>query len=398
LSEWFSVRADKIISGGEMTYNFKENQQAIRDHVKEFAEKEVLHVAEGYDRREEQFPHEMYEKLGKAGFVGFAMPKEYGGGGYSNLEYITMIEELTYYDPPIGLMCAIPQLATYPIYTFGTEEQKKKFVPKCASGEHIVSFVLTERTAGSDASNQKTTAVIDGDNFIINGEKIFIMHGDVSHIAVLFCKIADEKETRTRISSIIVETDTPGWKRRTLKHKMGMRAATTGIINMENVKVPRVNQLGDTGRGFKIAMNTLDGARIGVAAQATGIAQRALDESIKFAKERIAFGAPIAKLQAVQWMIADMSTRLEASRMLTYKAAQLQDEGKSITVEAAHAKMYASESARFCVDRAMQIHSGYGYIGEFSIIEKLYRDQRVTEIYEGTNEIQRLVVATNLLK
>ena len=198
-----------------MVYNIDERQQPIRDRIKDFAEKEVVPVALEYDRREEQFPHEMYKKLGDAGLVGFAMPREYGGGGYSNLEYITMIEELTYYDPPIGLMCAIPQLATYPIYTFGSEEQKKKYVPKCASGEYIVSFVLTERNAGSDASNQQTTAVIEDDHFIINGEKIFIMHGDVSHLAVLFCKIADEKETRTRVSSIIVETATPGWNRRT---------------------------------------------------------------------------------------------------------------------------------------------------------------------------------------
>ncbi|UCD93826.1 MAG: acyl-CoA dehydrogenase family protein [Candidatus Zixiibacteriota bacterium] len=381
-----------------MVYNIDKKQQPIRDLIKEFAEKEVVPVALEYDRREEQFPHEMYQKLADAGLVGFAMPKEYGGGGYSNLEYITMIEQLTYYDPPIGLMCAIPQLATYPIYTFGSEEQKKKYVPKCASGEYIVSFVLTERSAGSDASNQQTTAVIEGDHFVINGEKIFIMHGDVSHLAVLFCKIADEKETRTRVSSIIVETATPGWDRRTLKHKMGMRAATTGLITLKDVRVPLENQLGLTGRGFKIAMNTLDGARIGVAAQAVGIAQRALDESIKFSKSRVAFGAPIAKLQAIQWMIADMATRTEAARMMTYKAAHVQDTGEHYTTEAAQAKMFASEVARFCVDRAMQIHSGYGYIGEFSIIEKLYRDQRVTEIYEGTNEIQRLVIANNLLR
>jgi alkylation response protein AidB-like acyl-CoA dehydrogenase len=381
-----------------MTYNFSETQQPIRERVRAFGEKEIGTVGLEYDRREEQFPHEMYAKLGKAGFVGAAMPKEYGGGGLSNLDYITMIEELTYCDPAIGLMCAIPQLATYPIYNFGTEEQKKKYVPKCASGEHIISFVLTERTAGSDASNQKTTAVLEGDNYIVNGEKIFIMHGDVCHIAVLFCKIADENETRSRISSFIVDTDTPGWTRRTLKHKMGMRAATTGMITLKDVKVPTGNLLGEKGRGFKIAMNTLDGARIGVAAQALGIAQRALDESIKFAKERIAFGAPISKLQAIQWMIADMSTKLEASRLMTYKAAQMQDRGENITVPAAQCKMFVSESARFCVDRAMQIHSGYGYIGEFSIIEKLYRDQRVTEIYEGTNEIQRLVVANTLLR
>lgn len=381
-----------------MAYNIDDRQQPIRDLVKAFAEKEVLPVCAELDRRKESFPFEVYEKLAKAGLVGFAMPKEYGGGGYSNLEYITMIEELTYYDAPIGLMAAIPQLATYPIFAFGNEEQKKKYVPKCATGEIIPSFVLTERNAGSDASNQKTLAVIEDDHFVINGEKIFIMHGDVCNLAVLFCRIGDVDEGRTRISCILVETDTPGWKARTLQHKMGMRAATTGLINLENVKAPLGNQLGETGRGFRIAMNTLDGARIGVAAQATGIAQRALDESVKYAKNRIAFGAPIAKLQAIQWMIADMATRTEAARLMTYKAAKLQDIGEKYTMEAAQAKMFATEVANFCVDRAMQIHSGYGFIGEFSIIEKLYRDQRVTEIYEGTNEVQRLVVAGTLLK
>ena len=380
-----------------MAYNIDDKQQPIRDKIKEFAEKEVLPVCMELDRRKEEFSHEHYQKLAKAGFVGYAMPKEYGGGGYSNIEYITMIEELTYWDAPTGLMAAIPQLATYPIFAFGNEEQKTKYVPKCASGEIIPSFVLTERNAGSDASNQSTLAVPDGDHFVINGEKIFIMHGDVCDLAVLFCKIGED-ETRTRISCILVETDTPGWKARTLEHKMGMRAATTGLINLENVKAPKENQLGDTGRGFKIAMNTLDGARIGVGAQAVGIAQRALDESIKYAKSRSAFGAPIAKLQAIQWMIADMATRTEAARLVTYKAAMLQDKGEKYTVEAAQAKMYATEVANFCVDRAMQIHSGYGYIGEFSIIEKLYRDQRVTEIYEGTNEVQRLVIANTLLR
>ncbi|MCP4568084.1 MAG: acyl-CoA dehydrogenase [FCB group bacterium] len=381
-----------------MAYNLDEKQQPIRDQIKKFAEKEVLPVCMELDRRKESFPSEYYQKLAKAGYVGFAMPKEYGGGGHDNLEYITMMEELTYWDAPTGLMAAIPQLATFPIFAYGTEEQKKKYVPKCASGELIPSFVLTERNAGSDASNQSTVAVIEGDHFVINGEKIFIMHGDVCTLGVLFCKIADKEENRTRISSIIIETDTPGWKARTLEHKMGMRAATTGLITLENVKAPLENQLGETGRGFIIAMNTLDGARIGVAAQAVGIAQRALDESIKYAKSRIAFGAPIAKLQAIQWMIADMATRTEAARLMAYKAASEQDKGNRVSMEAAQAKMYATEVANFCVDKAMQIHSGYGYIGEFSIIEKLYRDQRVTEIYEGTNEIQRLVIANSLLR
>jgi butyryl-CoA dehydrogenase len=380
-----------------MPYNIDEKQQPIRDQIKEFAEKEVLPVCEELDRREESFSFEHYQKLAKAGYVGYAMPKEYGGGGRSNLEYITMMEEMTYWDPGTGLMTAIPQLATYPLITFGNEEQKKKFVPKVTSGEMIPSFVLTERNAGSDASNQSTIAVPDGDHYIVNGEKIFIMHGDVCNLATLFCKFAED-EGRSRISAFLVETDTPGWSSRTLKHKMGMRAATTGLINIENVKIPKENLLGDKGRGFIIAMNTLDGARIGVAAQGVGISQRALDESIKYAKNRVAFGAPISKLQAIQLMIADMSTRTEAARMMTYKAAMVQDSGERYTIEAAQAKMYATEVARFCVDRAMQIHSGYGYIGEFSIIEKLYRDQRVTEIYEGTNEIQRLVIANGLLR
>ena len=380
-----------------MPFNVDEKQQAIRDRVREFAQKEIVPVFKELDRKKEEFPREYYKKLADAGLVGFAMPKEYGGEGHDNLEYATLVEELCYWDAPTGLLAAVPELATYPIYAFGTEEQKKKYVPKCASGEMIPAFVLTERNAGSDAANQQTTAIIDDDHFVINGEKIFIMHGDAADLAVLFCRIG-EGEGRPKVSAILVETDTPGWQGFTLQHKMGMRAATTGRIELKDVRVPVSQQLGETGKGFKYAMNTLDGARIGVAAQGVGMAQRALDESIKYSKKRQAFGAPIAKLQAIQWMIAEMSTQLEAARLMTYKAAQMQDRGERFSLEAAQAKMFATEVARFCVDRAMQIHGGYGYIGEFSIIEKLYRDQRVTEIYEGTNEVQRLVVAGNLLR
>jgi butyryl-CoA dehydrogenase len=241
--------------------------------------------------------------------------------------------------------------------------------------------------------------MIEGDEFVINGEKIFIMHGDVATLAVLFCRIGEQEEKRPKVSTILVETEgLKGWEPRTLKHKMGMRAATTGGIILKDVRVPVSQQLGDTGKGFKYAMMTLDGARIGVAAQGVGLARRALDESIKYAKERVAFGAPIAKLQAVQWMIAEMATQMKAATLMTYHAAQLQDAGERFGLEAAEAKMFATEVARFCCDRAMQIHAGYGYIGEFSVIEKLYRDQRVTEIYEGTNEIQRLVIAGNMLR
>jgi butyryl-CoA dehydrogenase len=381
-----------------MRYNVDPKQQAIRDLVKDFAEKEINPICRDLDRVPEKFPVEYYRKLGQAGLIGFAMPKEYGGGGHSNIEYITLIEELAYYDPATALLAAVPELAVYPIIHFANEEQKKKYLPKCATGEMIPAFALTERLAGSDAANQQTLAKIEGNEFVINGEKIFIMHGDACDVAVLFCKIGDQSEERPKVSAIIVESKTPGFKAFTLKHKMGMRAATTGRIELKDVRVPLANQLGEVGKGFRYAMATLDGARIGVAAQGVGIAQRALDESIAYAKSRIAFGAPIAKLQAIQWMIADMATQLEAARLMTYKAAQLQDKGEKFSLEASQAKLFASEAARFCIDRAMQIHAGYGYIGEFSIIEKLYRDQRVIEIYEGTSEVQRLVIAGNYLR
>jgi len=389
-------------------YNVDDRQQAIRDRVAAFAQKQIIPFSKELDHRDDpdRFAWDLFKALAKEGFVAQRMPKEYGGCGVSSVEYTTLIEELCYYDAVACLLDAVTELATYPIYTFGTEAQKKKYVPKCASGESIPAFVLTEPSAGSDAVNQKTTATIDGNHYVINGEKIFIMHGDVADLFVLFVKMADggdDDKASRKISTIIVEARKdgkliPGIKVATLKKKMGIRAATTGRIWFENVRVPRENLLGEVGKGFKIAMNTLDGARIGVAAQGLGIAQRALQESIDYAKKRVCFGAPIAKLQAIQWMIADMATQVEAARMLTYKAAQLQDKGEKFTIEASQAKLFASEAAKFCVDRAMQIHGGYGYIGEFSPIEKLYRDQRIMEIYEGTSEIQRLVISSSYLR
>jgi butyryl-CoA dehydrogenase len=378
-----------------MPYNVDPKQQAVRDEVRAFAEKEMYPVSEHWDRMPEPrtFPHDVYKKLGQAGFIGYVMPIEYGGKGKSHLEYITLVEELCYHDAGIGLLCAVGELATHPIINFANDALRKKYVPDCASGRKVVAFVLTEPNAGSDAANQSTVAVDKGDHYLVNGEKIFIMHGDVAELGVLFCKI----EGKPKMSAMIVEANQPGWQKRTLKNKMGMRAATTGGIIIKDVKVPKENLVGDEGKGFRYAMTTLDSARVGVAAQGVGIAQRALDESVKYANKRIAFGQPIAKLQAIQWMIADMGTRLEAARCLTYKAAQMQDRGEKYSLEASMAKLYASEAANFCVDRAMQIHGGYGYIGEFSQIEKMYRDQRVLEIYEGTSEVQRLVIAGNLL-
>lgn len=382
-------------------YNIDEKQQPVRDWVQAFAEKEIVPVFQELDRRPEpqKFPRDYYKKLAAGGFIGYSMPKEYGGGGCTALEYATMIEELAYWDPATSLLTAVPQLASYPVFTFGNDEQKKRYIPGAARGELIPAFALTEENAGSDAANQQTTANEDGNQYVINGKKHFIMHGDVCDFAVLFCKIgSQEGDKKPKISAILVDAKTLGFRGETLKYKMGMKAATTGRIYLENVKVPKTQLLGEEGSGFRYAMSTLDGARVGVAAQGVGIAQRALDEAVKFANNRIAFGAPISKLQAIQWMIADMATHLEAARMLTYKAAQLQDRGARFSTEAAQAKLFASEAAGFCVDRAMQIHSGYGYIGEFSIIEKLYRDQRVIEIYEGTSEIQRLIIGSTYLR
>ncbi len=379
-----------------MNKNIDDRQQAVRDEVKAFAEKEMYPVSEQLDQMPEprKFPTDLYRTIGKAGFIGYAMPKEFGGQGKSHLEYITLVEELCYHDAAIGLLCCVGELATYPIIHFATDEQRKRYVPDCASGKRIPAFVLTEPEAGSDAANQKTTAVENNNNYVINGEKIFIMHGDVADLGILFCKV----EGQPKMSAFIVDDcEQAGWEKRNLRNKMGMRAATTGAIILKDVTIPKEDLLGEIGKGFRYAMMTLDSARIGVAAQGVGIAQRALDESVSYAKKRVAFGAPIAKLQAIQWMIADMSTRVAAARCLTYKAAKMQDAGEKFSLEAAQAKLFASETANFCVDRAMQIHGGYGYIGEFSQIEKLYRDQRVLEIYEGTSEVQRLVIAGNVI-
>ena len=378
-----------------MPYNVDPKQQAVRDETEAFAEKYIRPESEKWDRMPEprEFPFEIYRKLGEAGFIGYSMPSEYGGKDKSHLEYVTLMEELCYEDPAFGLLCAIGELATYPILLSGTDAQKKKYVPDCVSGKIVPAFVLTEPNAGSDAANLQTVAKENGDEVVINGEKIFIMHGDAAHLAVVFCKVED----RPKLSAYIVETDQPGWEARTLKHKMGMRAATTAGVYLKDVKTTKDNLLGEYGRGFRYAMMTLDSARVGVAAQGIGISQRALDESVAYAKKRHAFGQPIAKLQAIQWMIADMSTRLEAARCLTYKVAQMQDRGEKFSLQAAQAKLYSAEVAKYCVDRAMQIHAGYGYIGEFSTIEKLYRDQRLLEIYEGTSEVQRLVIAGNVI-
>ncbi len=381
-------------------FDVDDRQPAVREMVRQFAEKEIVPIAAKLDRLPEpiQFPTEYYRKLAKAGFIGYRLPKELGGQGKSAIEYCTLAEELTYWDPPTCLLAAVAVLATEPICNFASEDLKKKYVPKIIAGEIIPAFALTEPNAGSDASNQSTEAKLVDGHWIINGEKIFIMHGDVADLFVIFGKV-NEPGVRHKISAWLVEDNgNCGISKETLQYKMGMRAATTGRLWLKDVKVPQTHFLGEMDKGFRYAMATLDSARIGVAAQGLGIAERALDESIKWAKSRIVFGEPLASKQAIQWMIADMQTRIEAARGLVYRSAIQQDKGAKFGIDASMAKLFCSETANFCVDRAMQIHGGYGYIGEFSVIEKLYRDQRITEIYEGTSEIQRLVIASSVLR
>jgi butyryl-CoA dehydrogenase len=380
-----------------MTYNVSENQQAVRVMAKEFGEKYIAPIAVEMDRKPPEFPRELFKRMADAGFLAFPMSKAYGGLGKSKIEYATLIEEIAWFDASSSIIMAVDNLASYPIEKFGNDVQTKKYLPGIAKGEIIAAFALTEPNAGSDAANQSTVAKIEGDHFVINGEKTFITSGNVADLTVLICKIQEEGE-RDKVSAILVENKTPGFSSEVLKWKMGLHASTTARLKLNNVRVPRANLLGEVGKGFKMTLQTLDSARIGVAAQALGIAQRAFDESIKYAKTREQFGAPIAKLQAIQWMIADMSVRLEAARGLVYKAALMEDRGESVNLSAAQAKLYTSEAANFICDRAMQIHGGYGYIGEFSEIERLYRDQRITEIYEGTSEVQRLVISSNYLR
>ncbi len=297
---------------------------------------------------------------------------------------------------------AVTVLAGYPIEKFGTEEQKNKYLPKMCAGELVGAFALTEPNAGSDAANQHTTAEDKGDHYLLNGEKIFITSGDVAGIIVTICKIMPLGETdldKGKVSALLFDDPSdPGFSYELIKYKMGIRGSTQARIFFKDVKVPKENLLGEVGKGFRIAMTTLDGARVGVAAQSVGIGQKALDLASAYAKEREQFGRPIAKQQAIQWMIADMATRLDAARLLTYRAGVMEDSGEKFSTQAAMAKLFASETAGFCADCCVQIHGGYGYCGDFSDAERIYRDARITRIYEGTSEVQRLVIASHLLR
>ena len=365
--------------------------------IKEFAENEVKPLAQEVDE-EERFPVETVEKMAKLGLLGLVVPKQYGGAGANYPMYIQAVEELSKVCGTTGvILSAHMSLCVAPILEFGTEAQKQKYLPDLASGKKLGAFGLTEPNAGSDAGSAKTTAIYDPETneYVLNGSKCFITGGGRAGVLIIFALTQPEKGLKG-MSAIIVEAGTPGFSIGKIEEKMGLRGSETAELIFEDCRVPASNLLGKEGKGFTYAMQALDGARIGVGAQAIGIAQGAIDLSVKYVHERVQFGKPIAALQGLQWYLADMATKTAAAKCLVYYAAGLEDAGKPFSMEAAMCKLNASENARFVTNLAMQIHGGYGYMQDYPL-ERMYRDAKITEIYEGTSEIHKVVISRAVL-
>ena len=373
-----------------MSFQFTEEQELLQSAVRDFARNEVEPIAVKLDR-DGIFPAETMQKLAELDLTGIPYPSEYGGAGADYVSYALVIEELAKACASTAVVLAVQTLAAAPIMQFGTPEQKNKFLPMLTRHKVLGAFALTEAGAGTDAGALTTTATLDGDYYVINGAKTFITNGDEAGLVILMVKTGPGEGTKG-ISAFIVEKSVSNFVVGQHDDKMGMRASHTTELIFKNCRVPKENLLGTIGGGFKIAMATLDGGRIAIGAQALGIAQACLDESVRYAKERKQFGRPIAANQAIQWMIADMAKDVMAARLLVYNAASLRDQGKSYSMEAAIAKLFASESAMQHAIKAVQIQGGYGYV-KGSKVERLMRDAKVTEIYEGTSEVQRMVIA-----
>ena len=372
-------------------FNLSEEHIQLQQTFREFAENEVKPLAKELDETE-RFPTETVQKMAEMGMMGLPIPEELGGSGVDQLGYVLAVEELSKVCATTGIiLSAHTSLCCWPIMTFGTEEQKEKYLKPLASGQKLGAFALTEPSAGTDASMQKSTAVLDGDHYILNGNKVFITNAGAADVFIVFAMTDKEQGTRG-ITAFILERDMPGFTMGKPENKMGLRASSTCELVFDNVRVPVENRLGAEGKGFKIAMATLDGGRIGVGAQAVGIAQGAIDEAVKFTKERIQFGRRISQFQNTQFTLADMQTRTDAARMLVWRAAAAEQEGQPYTHLAAMAKLFASETASYVANRAVQLCGGYGYTKDYPI-ERMMRDAKVTEIYEGTNEVQRMVIS-----
>lgn len=371
-------------------------QELVKQVAREFAEKELAPIAAEIDETG-NIPDSVWEKMARYNFLGISAPTEYGGAGGDSISYAIAVEEISKKCASTGVMLSgASSLFSWPILKFGTEDQKKKYYMPLIAGEKQGCFALTEPDAGTDAASQKTVAVLNGDHYILNGTKCFITNGAKADFAIVMA-MTDRSKGVKGISAFIVEKSYPGFSVGKHENKMGIRGTNTVELIFQDVKVPKENLLGKEGKGFNIAMATLDSGRIGVAAQALGIAQGALDEAIKYVKERKQFGKPIASFQGLQWMLSEMETRIDAARWLIYDAAYRKDMGLPFTMQAAMAKLYASKTAVFVTDRAVQLHGGYGYIKDYPV-ERMYRDAKITEIYEGTAEVQRMVIAGQMLK
>lgn len=379
-----------------MEFNITEEQKMIRDMARKFAQEEVAPWAAKLDE-EEKFPAMHLPKMAELGLLGMMVDPQYGGSGLDTLTYVLALEEISKVCASTAVTMSVNNsLYCGPVEKFGTEEQKQEFLTPCATGEKLGAYCLSEPGTGSDAANQKTTAVKDGGFYILNGTKNWITNGPNADLFVVFA-MTDKSKGNKGISAFLVKKTDPGFSVGKIEKKLGIRASSTSAIVLDNCKIPASRLLHEEGKGFAVAMNTLDYGRIGIATQALGISQSALDKAVKYAGERDAFGQTINNFQAIQWMIADMSVRIEASRLLTYKAAWMKDQGLACSKEAAQAKLFASETSNFVTNKAVQIHGGYGYSREYEV-ERLLRDARITEIYEGTSEIQRLVIARSVIK
>jgi hypothetical protein len=379
-----------------MDLRFSDEQEMMRKMVREFAEEQIRPFIPVMEE-EERYPREILKKMAELGLLGIPIPEEYGGAGMDFTSYIIAIHQLSRVSATIGVILSVhTSVGTNPILYFGTEEQKKKYIPKLAAGEYIGAFALTEAQAGSDASALRTRAVRDGDSYILNGTKIFITNGGEADTYITFA-VTNPDLGAKGISAFIVEKDTPGLKIGKKEKKMGLHGSSTTEIIFDHARVPAENLLGQEGEGFRIAMANLDTGRIGIAAQALGIAEAALEYAVAYAKERYQFGKPIIQNQGIAFKLADMATEVESARLLVYRAASLKDQGEATGLAASMAKKFASDTAMRVTTEAIQVFGGYGYTKEYPV-ERLFRDAKITQIYEGTNQIQRKVIAKHLLK
>jgi alkylation response protein AidB-like acyl-CoA dehydrogenase len=379
-----------------MNFDYNETQSMIAQSIKEFADKNIKPFIMEWDEAQ-IFPIPLFKKLGEMGFMGVLVPEEYGGSGLGYHEYITVVEEISKVDPSIGLsVAAHNSLCTNHILTFGNEEQKKKWLPKLATAEYIGAWGLTEHNTGSDAGGMNTTAVKDGDSWIVNGAKNFITHAISGDIAVVIVRTGEKGDSKG-MTAFVFEKGTPGFTSGKKENKLGMRASETAELVFDNCRIPDANRLGEVGQGFIQAMKILDGGRISIGALSLGISKGAYEAALKYSKERHQFGQPISSFQGISFKLADMATEIEASELLLHKAAFLKQQHKPVTTLGAMAKMYASEACVKIANDAVQIHGGYGYTKDFPV-EKFYRDSKLCTIGEGTTEIQKVVIARNLLK